>query len=311
MSRKFLAPALVLILCIGITMTAYASPQTDHLQNQPQFTTNATSEELSIIKTLFSAEEYAELYPDVVKAHGNEEAALWNHFVTHGLSEGRALSKSFHVFAYRAAYQDLQEAFGNDLIAYYIHYATHGMQENRSVTTISQAVNAGITVTGLRGQVIAKPVPVEITPAEDTNHEETGNPVAIPETPSPDPVPAPPVTVCTHQYRIKGLKNTEFHAQVCELCGDIDESTQETCTADGYEADLMYHHQKCQTCNSIMFTQTHSYTDSKCTICEHQCEHLFFETSYNSEYHRKGCIACGSFTLESHTPGFCKCGYKS
>ena len=190
----------------------------------------------------------------MVKAHGNEEAALWDHFVTHGLSEGRALSKSFHVFAYRAAYQDLQEAFGNDLIAYYIHYATHGMQENRSVTTISQAVNAGITVTGLRGQVIAKPVPVEIPPAEDTNHEETGNPVAIPETPSPEPVPAPPVTVCTHQYIIKGLRNTEFHAQVCELCGDIDESTQETCTADGYEADLMYHHQKCQMCNRIMFT---------------------------------------------------------
>ncbi len=176
MSRKFLAPALVLIMCIGITMTAYASPQTDQLQNQPQFTTNATSEELSIIKTLFSAEEYAELYPDVVKAHGNEEAALWDHFVTHGLSEGRALSKSFHVFAYRAAYEDLQEAFGNDLIAYYIHYATHGMQENRSITTVSQAVNAGITVTGLRGQVIAKPMPV-IIPVENTDYEEVSMPV--------------------------------------------------------------------------------------------------------------------------------------
>ena len=32
MSRKFLAPALVLILCIGIIMTAYASPQTDTKQ---------------------------------------------------------------------------------------------------------------------------------------------------------------------------------------------------------------------------------------------------------------------------------------
>ena len=121
MRRKFLAPALVFIMCIGITMTAYASPQADQLQNQPQFTTNATSEELSIIKTLFSAEEYAELYPDVVKTHGNEEAALWDHFVTYGLSEGRALSKSFHVFAYRAAYEDLQEAFGNNLIAYYMN----------------------------------------------------------------------------------------------------------------------------------------------------------------------------------------------
>ena len=312
MSRKFLAPALVLILCIGITMTAYASPQTDQLQNQPQFTTNATSEELSIIKTLFSAEEYAELYPDVVKAHGNEEAALWNHFVTHGLSEGRALSKSFHVFAYRAAYQDLQEAFGNDLIAYYIHYATHGMQENRSITTISQAVNAGITVTGLRGQVIAKPVPVEITPAEDTNHEETSNPVAVPETPSPEPVPAPPVIVCTHQYIIKGLENTGLHALVCELCGDIDESTQETCTADGYEADLMYHKQICQKCNRIMFTKTHDYADSKCTTCGYQCEHFFLFTSIDSEYHNSACHLCGYSTPEPHTQGgiLCKkCGY--
>ena len=40
MRRKFLAPALVFIMCIGITMTAYASPQADQLQNQPQFTTN-------------------------------------------------------------------------------------------------------------------------------------------------------------------------------------------------------------------------------------------------------------------------------
>lgn len=203
MRRKFLAPALVFIMCIGITMTAYASPQADQLQSQPQFTTNATAEELSIIKTLFSAEEYAELYPDVVKAHGNEEAALWDHFAAHGLSEGRALSKSFHVFAYRDAYEDLQEAFGNNLIAYYIHYATHGMQENRSITTVPQAVKAGITVTGLRGQVIARPVPVVITPTEETSqeetkHEETGNPVAIPETPSPEPVPVPSATVCTH-----------------------------------------------------------------------------------------------------------------
>lgn len=318
MSRKFLAPALVLILCIGITMTAYASPQTDQLQNQPQFTTNATSEELSIIKTLFSAEEYAELYPDVVKAHGNEEAALWNHFVKHGLSEGRALSKSFHVFAYRAAYPDLQETFGNDLIAYYIHYATHGMQENRSVTTVSQAVNAGITVTGLRGQVIAKPVPVEITPTEDTNYEETDTAVAIPETPSSEPAipetPSPkPVTPppCTHQYIIKGLENTEFHAQVCELCGDIDESTQETCTADGYEADLLNHYQKCQTCNRIMFTKTHDYADSKCTICGYQCEHRFLFSFYDSENHSSRCFACDSVTLEPHTPGFCKCGYMS
>lgn len=349
MRRKFLTPALVFIMCIGITMTAYASPQADQLQNQPQFTTNATSEELSIIKTLFSAEEYAELYPDVVKAHGNEEAALWDHFVTYGLSEGRALSKSFHVFAYRAAYEDLQEAFGNNLIAYYIHYATHGMQENRSITTVSQAVKAGITVTGLRGQVIARPVPVVITPTEETNqeetkYEETGNPVVIPETPSPEPVPAPPVTVCTHQYITKQLENTRSHAPVCEICGYIDEQKQELCEAeDGYIIENMLHKRKCKGCDRLMDAGNHQYptNDFICSVCGYKHEHNYFVLKYDNKNHTKTCTLCNFVFSEAHnfsvlttiysnkehkiqcsdcnfhymephtTPGVCECGYRS
>ena len=349
MRRKFLTPALVFIMCIGITMTAYASPQADQLQNQPQFTTNATSEELSIIKTLFSAEEYAELYPDVVKAHGNEEAALWDHFVTYGLSEGRALSKSFHVFAYRAAYEDLQEAFGNNLIAYYIHYATHGMQENRSITTVPQAVKAGITVTGLRGQVIARPVPVVITPTEETNQEETkdeetGNPVVIPETPSPEPVPAPPVTVCTHQYITKQLENTRSHAPVCEICGYIDEQKQELCEAeDGYIIENMLHKRKCKGCDRLMDAGNHQYptNDFICSVCGYKHEHNYFVLKYDNKNHTKTCTLCNFVFSEAHnfsvlttiysnkehkiqcsdcnfhymephtTPGVCECGYRS
>lgn len=320
MRRKFLTPALVFIMCIGITMTAYASPQADQLQNQPQFTTNATSEELSIIKTLFSAEEYAELYPDVVKTHGNEEAALWDHFVTYGLSEGRALSKSFHVFAYRAAYEDLQEAFGNNLIAYYIHYATHGMQENRSITTVPQAVKAGITVTGLRGQVIARPVPVVITPTEETNqeetnHEETGNPVAIPETPSPEPVPVPSATVCTHQYITKQLENTRSHAPVCEICEYIDEQKQELCEAeDRYIIDTMYHKRKCKGCDRLMDSDKHQYptNDFICSVCRYQHVHNYFILNYDDKYHIKSCTLCNFGSSEPHTtPGECKCGYRS
>lgn len=320
MRRKFLAPALVFIMCIGITMTAYASPQADQLQSQPQFTTNATSEELSIIKTLFSAEEYAELYPDVVKAHGNEEAALWDHFVTYGLSEGRALSKSFHVFAYRAAYEDLQEAFGNNLIAYYIHYATHGMQENRSITTVPQAVKAGITVTGLRGQVIARPVPVVITPTEETNqeetnHEETGNPVAIPETPSPEPVPVPSATVCTHQYITKQLENTRLHAPVCEICGYIDEQKQELCEAeDRYIIDTMYHMHKCKGCDRLMDAGNHQYptNDFICSVCGYQHVHDYYVSNFDDKYHIKRCTLCNFGSSEPHTtPGECECGYSS
>lgn len=320
MRRKFLAPALVFIMCIGITMTAYASPQADQLQSQPQFTTNATSEELSIIKTLFSAEEYAELYPDVVKAHGNEEAALWDHFAAHGLSEGRALSKSFHVFAYRDAYEDLQEAFGNDLIAYYIHYATHGMQENRSITTVPQAVKAGITVTGLRGQVIARPVPVVITPTEETSqeetkHEETGNPVAIPETPSPEPVPVPSATVCTHQYITRQLENTGSHAPVCEICGYIDEQKQEPCEAeDEYIIDIVYHRQKCKKCDRLIDMNTHQYptNDYICSVCGYRHEHDYYVLNFDDKYHIKRCTLCNFASSEPHTtPGVCKCGYSS
>ena len=316
MRRKFLAPALVFIMCIGITMTAYASPQADQLQNQPQFTTNATSEELSIIKTL---------YPDVVKAHGNEEAALWDHFVTYGLSEGRALSKSFHVFAYRDAYEDLQEAFGNDLIAYYIHYATHGMQENRSITTVPQAVKAGITVTGLRGQVIARPVPVVITPTEETSqeetsqeetkHEETGNPVAIPETPSPEPVPVPSATVCTHQYITKQLENTRSHAPVCESCGYIDEQKQELCEAeDRYITDNRYHMHKCKGCDRLMDGDSHQYpfNDYICSVCRYQHEHDYYVSNFDDKYHIKRCTLCTFASSEPHTtPGECECGYIS
>ena len=322
MRRKFLAPALVFIMCIGITMTAYASPQADQLQSQPQFTTNATAEELSIIKTLFSAEEYAELYPDVVKAHGNEEAALWDHFAAHGLSEGRALSKSFHVFAYRDAYEDLQEAFGNNIIAYYIHYATHGMQENRSITTVPQAVKAGITVTGLRGQVIARPVPVVITPTEETNqeetnHEETGNPVVIPETPSPEPVPVPSATVCTHQYITKQLENIRSHAPVCEICGYTDEQKQELCEAeDRYIIDTMYHMHKCKGCDRLMDSDKHQYptNDYICSVCRHRHEHnyYYFVLNNDNKNHIKACTLCNFGSSEPHTtPGVCECGYSS
>ena len=320
MRRKFLTPALVFIMCIGITMTAYASPQADQLQSQPQFTTNATAEELSIIKTLFSAEEYAELYPDVVKAHGNEEAALWDHFAAHGLSEGRALSKSFHVFAYRDAYEDLQEAFGNNLIAYYIHYATHGMQENRSITTVPQAVKAGITVTGLRGQVIARPVPVVITPTEETNqeetnHEETGNPVAIPETPSPEPVPVPSATVCTHQYITKQLENTRSHAPVCEICGYTDEQKQEPCeAADEYIIDTMYHKRKCKGCDRLMDSDKHQYPTNNfiCSVCGYQHVHDYYVSNFDDKYHIKRCTLCNFGSSEPHTtPGVCECGYSS
>lgn len=86
---------------------------------------------------------YAKAYPDVAKAYGNDREALWNHYITHGLKEGRTqINPAFNVFAYISAYPDLQNAFGDDLVAYYVHYANYGINENRKLTTID-AVTKG------------------------------------------------------------------------------------------------------------------------------------------------------------------------
>lgn len=39
--------------------------------------------------TVFDAEYYAETYPDVAKAIGNDETSLYNHYVQYGKAEGR------------------------------------------------------------------------------------------------------------------------------------------------------------------------------------------------------------------------------
>lgn len=124
MRKRFLAFFLATSLCLGSSMTVFAAEATsvatsttsyDTGQRQVAYETSATRLQLDTIRSLFNAKEYAAMYPDVVKELGNNEEALWNHFVTYGFSEGRSMNKNFNVFAYRACYEDLQKAFGNDL----------------------------------------------------------------------------------------------------------------------------------------------------------------------------------------------------
>ena len=132
------------------------------------------------------------------------------------------------MFAYISAYPDLQNAFGDDLVAYYVHYANYGINENRKLTTIDAVTKAGITVSGMNGQVIAKPAvpesvladPAEETisvpasvpesskteskpeataaPSEAPKPSETPAPTEVPPAPKPsDPAPKPEET-CKH-----------------------------------------------------------------------------------------------------------------
>ncbi len=90
---------------------------------------------------IFNAEYYAAKYPDLAAVFGSNEAALFNHFLTCGMAEGRQGSAEFDVNFYRAAYPDLQAVFGNDLAAYYNHYMTCGKNEGRIGIGTAPAAN--------------------------------------------------------------------------------------------------------------------------------------------------------------------------
>lgn len=83
------------------------------------------------ISTFFDAEFYAEQYPDVVKICGTDDEALYEHYMTYGIKEGRNCSEIFNVVLYREHYPDLEESFGDNWEAYVDHYLNIGVKEGR------------------------------------------------------------------------------------------------------------------------------------------------------------------------------------
>lgn len=83
------------------------------------------------LKDVFDAEYYAEQYPDLKAAFGNDEKALYQHFLTYGVKEGRVMNPIIDVVKYREQYGDLQAAFGDNWDAYVEHYFAFGVNEQR------------------------------------------------------------------------------------------------------------------------------------------------------------------------------------
>lgn len=79
----------------------------------------------------FNASYYANHHSDVYKTCGDDAKALYNHFITSGIKEGRQSSEQFSINVYKNNNQDLADAFGDDLIKYYNHYIESGYKENR------------------------------------------------------------------------------------------------------------------------------------------------------------------------------------
>ena len=308
MKKKLLALALALTLCFGTTMTANAAMNVSNKMGAldthntldensskipkgtlqymaSKFKIEYTQEDLKALKKIFDANLYAKAYPDVAAAYGNDREALWNHYVTHGIKEGRTQISTFNVFAYISAYPDLRNAFGDDLVAYYVHYANNGINENRKLTTVDAATKAGITVTGLQGQVIARPTPIQVpdlssysvpssvpkadtvnaTPKATTQPTETPQPTEVPSpsvTPTPTPTPEEPSgpTTCDHSWK----------EGVCERCG-----------------------KQCE----------HNWnTSGTCEICNKSCGHEYeiSQITDDAQYHQLICRVCGHTEKEEH-----------
>lgn len=79
----------------------------------------------------FNASYYASNNADLYQIYGDNAKALYDHFITYGIQEGRQSSAQFSIRAYVENNPDLVAAFGDDLLLYYNHFIAFGVNENR------------------------------------------------------------------------------------------------------------------------------------------------------------------------------------
>ena len=80
---------------------------------------------------VFNPQYYSNKYSDLKKAFGNNEKALFKHFCSYGMKQGRQAIATFNVHTYKQNYSDLRKAFGANLPLYYRHYIEYGKKERR------------------------------------------------------------------------------------------------------------------------------------------------------------------------------------
>lgn len=90
----------------------------------------------------FDYMRYANDYADLKAAFGYNAAALYNHYITYGIVEGRIVystlesrNNDFDYVRYANDYADLKKAFGYDANALFNHYLTYGIKEGRTAYT--------------------------------------------------------------------------------------------------------------------------------------------------------------------------------
>ncbi len=120
---------------------------------------SADASDQKAFRAVFDASYYYNANPDVAAACGKSDAALFKHFTTFGIYEGRSGNREFNALAYKERNPDLQQAFGSDLAEYCRHYISFGKSEGRNAKVDGQdsVVIATIVPNGAPKVASAKP----------------------------------------------------------------------------------------------------------------------------------------------------------
>lgn len=86
--------------------------------------------------SVYDFDYYLDHNSDIKSVYGNNESAVFEHFLNYGIKEGRRASADFDYNIYRFNYADLAKAFGSDKAAYYRHYAKYGANEGRQAAQV-------------------------------------------------------------------------------------------------------------------------------------------------------------------------------
>lgn len=125
--KKVVAAGLFTAMLAGSCLCVSAAPAPT-----PAAASQLTEEQAGLI---LNVEAYKQAYPDLAAAFGNNTKAYINHYLTHGIYEGRTKGALFDPLTYAEAYGDIRAAFGYDINALVNHYVNFGVAEKRTMGT--------------------------------------------------------------------------------------------------------------------------------------------------------------------------------
>ena len=92
---------------------------------------------------VFNASYYASVHSDVYALYGDNARALYEHFITSGICEGRQSSAPFHISVYKNSNPDFVNVYGDNLTEYYNHFILVGCNEQSDFNNSNLLQNIG------------------------------------------------------------------------------------------------------------------------------------------------------------------------